>query len=264
MGNACCTDRRNQDIAKDESRIPFRAETLKITPTEDSFEEFGSKLRDKHFVINQKIANSIKKYGLYTYEHSVADLRGSEALPVKLAINEDIVYYGQMLGSKMYGKGHMQTKAGDLYVCSFYKGQARGTGAVYFTNGNYYFGRLVQGDLEEGKMIYSDGTEYQGQFMNSKRSGNGSMKYLDGRRFEGQWMNDLENGPGKIITYGFWNDGKLVSQDNNQHNMQMTPDENAIIQSPIRSVNALKPISIYSIDQTEELDSASASQFSQK
>lgn len=253
MGNACCTDERDKLGNRGDTRIPFRADSLKIAATEESFDEFGSKLRDKYFKLNHHIADSLKKYGLYKFEESVADLRGSEALPVKYATNDQITYYGQMLGNKLHGKGHMQTKAGDLYVCPFYEGQARGTGAVYFANGDYFFGRLLLGDLEEGRMVYQDGTEYQGQFVNKKRSGKGSLIFLDGKKYEGQWMNDKQNGPGKLITYGYWNDGKLVSVGNATHNMQSSPHENAIIQSPIKSIASFKPVlSTKYILETEE------------
>ena len=46
----------------------------------------------------------------------MADLRGTEALPVKLTTNDRILFYGQMLGNKIQGKGHMQIKDDDLFV----------------------------------------------------------------------------------------------------------------------------------------------------
>jgi hypothetical protein len=119
----------------------------------------------------------------------VADLKRTEALPVKLTTNDQILFYGQIRSNELHGKRHQQTRVGNLSVCIFYERQARGTGAVYFANSVYFFGRLVLGDLEERNLTYKDGNLYQeGQFMNKKTNGKGSLVHLDSRKFENQLL----------------------------------------------------------------------------
>lgn len=213
MGNMCSGEKSEREPT---NRIQFKLGNLKIAPTDESFDEFGKVVREKHFKFNEEIKKSLKKYGLYKFNHSIADLRGTEALPVKLATNEEVVFYGQMLGSKLHGKGHMQISNGDFYVCPFYEGQARGMGAIYFANGDFFFGRLVLGEMEEGKIIYKNGTVYQGSFLHNKRNGHGTFNYSNGDIFEGTWQEDKQNGPGKLIIHGRWEDGKQVAKGENQ------------------------------------------------
>ena len=198
------------------ARIQRSVKPVQITVTgkEVSSQEFGSSL-DASYFKSDKVNAMIKQHGLYKFDLSVVDLRGTEKNPVKQGINEDLSYQGQFLGSMMHGKGHMLTKSGDLYICPFQDSYAHGTGAVYFANGNYYFGRLVQGDLDTGKMTYANGQVYVGEFRNGKRNGKGSLLYLDGSKYEGQFLDDLEHGEGKVVSEGIYEKGKKV------HNKKM-------------------------------------------
>lgn len=126
----------------------------------------------------------------------------------------------------MHGKGHLLNSAGDLYVSPFIEGYSKGTGTVYFANGDYFFGKLEQGDLESGKMVYADGTVYVGDFRNKKRNGKGSSAYKDGSKYEGNWVNDKEHGEGRLIIQGIWNNGI-------RNNSAATP------QSPMMQSNAV-------------------------
>ena len=40
----------------------------------------------------------------------------------------------------------------------------------------------------EGKMVWSDGRSYEGQFMDDKKSGVGTFTRKDGRKYNGQWV----------------------------------------------------------------------------
>ncbi len=51
----------------------------------------------------------------------------------------------------------------------------------------------------DGKMIYNNGEEYKGNWINDKRKGKGIMKYNYGNEiYDGKWKNDMKNGKGKI------------------------------------------------------------------
>ena len=208
MGAHCCSEpTNNQDLP---SRILKQSEPMTVTTTGDEPkpEDFGKAINTA-YLKPVKVANSISKYGLYKFENSASELKGTESLSVKKGESVEGVYEGQMLGSRKHGKGHWVNKEGDLYVARFFEDEADGIGAVYFANGNYFFGRLTRGDLEQGKMIYPNGQTYVGNFVNGKRNGKGKTVYPDGRLYEGNWLDDLEHGSGMITTEGTWEKGQL-------------------------------------------------------
>lgn len=214
MGNACCREQRDVlEIRSVEGRIPLRIGALTVAAVSESSGKFGQELNDFYIKPNRNVMAAITKHGLYKFEESGADLGGTESLPVKHAFNTEMVYLGQILGKKLHGKAHMLTKAGDLYVCPFVEGQAEGIGAIYFSNGDYYKGKIVAGDIDNGIMRYADGTSYRGEFLNRKRHGRGIYTYKDGRQFDGHWFNDVESGYGRLIIPGVWKDGCLQSAE---------------------------------------------------
>ena len=50
----------------------------------------------------------------------------------------------------------------------------------------------------KGKLIYIDGTCYEGNFTNGKREGYGQQRYKDGSVYTGEWKNDMRSGEGEI------------------------------------------------------------------
>lgn len=210
MGNACCSD--NTKGTDKVARLFKEAKPLKVTVTgqEPTPQNFGRQLNENYFKVGEKAKALVRDQGLYKFEQSGADLRGSESNPVKQGVNEDYKYEGQMLGNKMHGKGHLLTAGGDLYVSPFFEDYAQGHGWVYFHNGNFFVGRLLKGDLDSGKMVYANGTTYVGEFKNGKRNGKGSLVYADGSKYEGGWLDDQEHGAGKLIQEGIWDKGRKV------------------------------------------------------
>jgi len=39
----------------------------------------------------------------------------------------------------------------------------------------------------QGTLIWRDGKQYEGHFLNDKREGQGTFKWKDGRVYEGEW-----------------------------------------------------------------------------
>jgi hypothetical protein len=80
------------------------------------------------------------------------------------------------------------------------------------------FGECTKGNCENGQGTYtfSDGSEYHGQWKNSKPHGQGILTYLDRSNYEGQWKNNQRNGQG---TYVYPDGSKYVGQfkDNKRH-----------------------------------------------
>lgn len=57
-------------------------------------------------------------------------------------------------------------------------------------------GNCVNG---EGKMVYSNGNIYEGDFINGKADGQGTSNFADSATYTGQYSNDLFHGKGKYI-----------------------------------------------------------------
>ena len=55
---------------------------------------FGISLNQSLLKISPKVQESIRKFGLYKFEQSAADLKGTEGNPVKIGTNEELTYEG--------------------------------------------------------------------------------------------------------------------------------------------------------------------------
>lgn len=204
MGNCCSEQRIDGKVPRDIAPL----QKIKIVGQEDSNgENFGSKVNDTYLGLPARVKESVRKYNLYRFEKSAAELKGTHQFKVKRGESEDMKFEGQMNGTKIHGKAHVLTKEGDLWVAPYEDGYASGTGAIYFKNGDYFFGRLVKSDLDSGKMVYADGTTYIGEFTNKKRNGKGVYTYKDGSTYDGQWEDDKEHGYGKMVVEAIWKNG---------------------------------------------------------
>lgn len=79
-----------------------------------------------------------------------------------------------------------------------------------------YIGDLVDGACQgEGKMIWDDGTVYEGEWEYSARCGQGICHFSNGTVYSGTWENDNMNGYGTMtftdgaVYTGEWKDGAL-------------------------------------------------------
>ena len=96
----------------------------------------------------------------------------------------------------------------------------QGVGMLDFHDekGEYYVGQLYRGKREGyGKLIYGDGSSYEGEWKNNEQNGKGSVTYPNkGYRFECTFRNGLAHGCGKFISFdgrilkeGLWINGKI-------------------------------------------------------
>ncbi len=81
-----------------------------------------------------------------------------------------------------------------------------GKGKIVYTDGNIYEGDFVNGKKEgQGTFTVKNGQVYVGQFANEKYSGKGKMTFPDGESYDGDWVDEKMTGTG-IFTF---NDGKV-------------------------------------------------------
>ena len=101
---------------------------------------------------------------------------------------------------KFNGKGkYFWKKTNEIYEGEWYNGQMCGN----------------------GKMVYSDGSIYEGNFFENKKNGLGVYTWGEGGKcYVGEWKNDLMDGNGKFLNgdkliVGIWKEGKFIDNKNN-------------------------------------------------
>jgi hypothetical protein len=81
------------------------------------------------------------------------------------------------------------------------EGRKNGFGKMVYSNGSIYEGNWINGIKNGfGKQILDSGIVYEGEWSNDKKSGFGKQSWDSGTVYEGEWSNDKKNGQG-IITY---------------------------------------------------------------
>lgn len=95
-----------------------------------------------------------------------------------------------------------------------------------FSDGSYYEGDFVNGKFHgKGKYTWANGTYYEGDFANGDFNGYGKRTYDDGAVYEGEFENDMCNGKGKL-TYadGDYYEGYFVNGDFNGYGKYIYAD----------------------------------------
>ena len=215
MGNSCCNDQGDdQEVLKSaqqkEDMTPNMQENDKIVYIHNGSNAQNTNLLDPdiqnfdkepntYFNLNSEILKSIDKHGFYQC------YGGNNKLPYKkyegsAPDGRQFKYFGQMDGKKMEGKGQLQfiEKNGEFVVCTFRNGRAEGGGAIYFPNGDYFKGKLQDNLMKEGTLLLSNGSKYEGKFIENMYDGQGAFAFLDGRKYKGDFKKGQKNGQGTI------------------------------------------------------------------
>ena len=85
----------------------------------------------------------------------------------------------------------------------------------------------------KGKLTFSDGSVYEGQFARHNLNGNGTMRYSDGYRYEGQWKEGRRHGQGTMFHSdgtqdgGEWMTDGLLLDDSTFGSLFCRDDEDA-------------------------------------
>ncbi len=75
-----------------------------------------------------------------------------------------------------------------------------GRGKIVYTDGFIYEGDFVNGKAEgQGTLTSTTGIVYVGQFTNEKYNGKGKITFPDGESYEGDWVYDEQTGKGKTM-----------------------------------------------------------------
>ncbi len=126
-------------------------------------------------------------------------------------------YEGEWKNGKFNGKGTITYAGGSVYEGEFVDNKKNGEGIWTKSDGtavteNWIYGKKVETlTLEDGtytggvtdgkpdgqgKMEYTNGQVYEGEWKNGVRSGQGRCTWPDGGYYDGEWANDKWNGQG--------------------------------------------------------------------
>jgi len=114
-------------------------------------------------------------------------------------------YTGSWKDGKFDGKGvatfGAKTRwANEKYKGEFKAGKREGKGIYSYTDGSIYEGVFVNGMWHgEGSLTNSFGDKYVGQFKDGKRHGKGTVTSANGHSYIGIFRNDIATGNGKLL-----------------------------------------------------------------
>lgn len=78
-----------------------------------------------------------------------------------------------------------------------------------FADGRVFVGEYVNGQMTNGKMIYQDGSTYEGGWADGMRHGRGKCVFTDESIYEGEFREGEFHGHGKMTwSDGGWYEGK--------------------------------------------------------
>ena len=68
-----------------------------------------------------------------------------------------------------------------------------------------------------GHLIWPNGRQYEGEFVNDVKQGEGTFQWADGQIYTGQWLNGKQHGKGVLTSLdgiprvGLWENGKRLT-----------------------------------------------------
>ncbi|XP_073513000.1 MORN repeat-containing protein 1 isoform X2 [Phyllobates terribilis] len=101
------------------------------------------------------------------------------------------------------------TRISQRYVGDVKKQLRHGHGKLLFRDGSYYEGEFVRGEITGNGLRYwaALGNTYSGEFQDGELHGHGVMKYKDGGRYEGEFVLGIKEGHGLLVD----KDGQIYS-----------------------------------------------------
>ena len=110
-----------------------------------------------------------------------------------------LIFDGFWTNDSINGKGILRFPVGDVLLAQFQNNKfIFGDWKILFRNGEYYEGGINKEMLRNGTGIhyYANGDIYKGDWSNNKRIGKGRLIFKDGSEYIGQFIDDQVDGHG--------------------------------------------------------------------
>nr|XP_056721386.1 MORN repeat-containing protein 1 [Euleptes europaea] len=111
------------------------------------------------------------------------------------------LYRGETKDQRRSGYGHyIYSNSFFQYEGEWKEGKKHGHGKLLFKDGSYYEGEFVNGEIVGNGFRYwaHTGNIYSGQFLYGELQGHGVMQYKDGQRYEGNFCYGVQEGHGQL------------------------------------------------------------------
>ncbi|XP_075460973.1 MORN repeat-containing protein 1 isoform X3 [Ascaphus truei] len=129
--------------------------------------------------------------------------QGKMAAPGKVP-RDSHHYIGDMKKQLRHGYGlYVYANSFFRYEGEWKSGKKHGHGKLLFKDGSYYEGEFVNGEINGNGLRYwaSSGNIYSGEFRSGELHGHGVMQYKDGGRYEGEFVLGIRAGHGLLVDH---------------------------------------------------------------
>jgi len=134
-------------------------------------------------------------------------------------------YEGEWKHGRWTGQGRLSNGDGDLYEGELRNDHKHGQGTMRFADGRVFVGEYVNGQMTEGKMIYQDGSTYEGGWADGMRHGRGKCVFTDESIYEGEFREGEFHGHGKMTwSDGGWYEGEWWNGEMHGQGKEMRPN----------------------------------------
>jgi len=130
----------------------------------------------------------------------------------------DVVYTGMWENGQKHGLGELvHSKTGFTIKGHFKEDRLEGAGTRSYTSGKSLSGIWSENQLVTGKLLNTDGTTYEGDWVGGRPHGEGVKTISGGKRYEGMFSIGRPWGVGakvngEVRTEGYWERAKFVSK----------------------------------------------------
>jgi len=134
-------------------------------------------------------------------------------------------YEGEWKHGRWTGTGRLSNGDGDLYEGELRNDHKHGKGTMRFADGRVFVGEYVNGQMTDGKMIYQDGSTYEGGWADGMRHGRGKCVFTDESIYEGEFREGEFHGHGKMTwSDGGWYEGEWWNGEMHGQGKEMRPN----------------------------------------
>jgi len=123
-------------------------------------------------------------------------------------------YEGGFANGERHGEGKLTFSNGGILEGSWTNGEVKGEGFFDLPKIGKFVGELEDASPKNGRIMFPDGIQYEGEFLDWKPNGRGRQIFPDGEKYEGEFKDGQYHGGGTYFRKdgtsmcGDWKDNK--------------------------------------------------------